>query len=365
VPIRTFSDWDKPSPGFLEIDFVLHCGGSVAGSYVSSLVATDVCSGWVEAVPLLVREQSLVVEGLELIGSRLPVPVRGVDSDNDSAFINDTLLSFCQQREISFTRCRPYRKNDQAWIEQKNGAVIRKLVGHDRLSGAVAGQATANLFQTMRLYVNFFQPSFKLQSKQRMGAKTRKTYDRPATPCDRLLQHESVDDAAKQSLRSTRSQLDPLHLLHRIRESQAALAALGSSDALEGPGRATLDEFLSGLPLLWKSGEPRPTHRGRSKKPHDWRTRKDPFEAVWSEVLLWLQDEPDASAKQLFDRLRNKYPAHGFKAGQLRTLQRRVRQWRQVMAKKLVFGSIPEEHGERDCIVVGETASGNKQPAND
>ena len=353
IPIRTFSDWDKPSPGFLEIDFVLHCGSSVAGSYLHSLVATDVCSGWVEAVPLLAREQSLVVEGLELIRSRMPIPVLGIDTDNDSAFINDTLVAHCQQHQIEFTRCRPYRKNDQAWIEQKNGAVIRRFVGHDRLSGVVAGQTLAHLFQMLRLYVNYFQPSFKLKEKKRLGAKTRKTYFQPATPCDRLLEHEAVDSRCKQLLETQRAQLDPLELLHGIRESQAALAALGSANALEGPGRATLDQFLAELPRLWQSGEVRPTHRRHADKPRYWRTRKDPFEAVWSEVLLWLQDEPDATAKLLFDRIRAKYPEQDIQNGQLRTLQRRVREWRQVMAKQLVFGCQPEEAGSSECVVVG------------
>jgi hypothetical protein len=352
IPIRTFSDWEEPTPGFLEIDFVLHCGASVAGSYLHSLVVTDVCSGWVEAVPLLAREQSLVVEGLELIRSRMPIAVLGIDSDNDSAFINDTLLTHCQQHQIEFTRCRAYQKNDQAWIEQKNGAVIRRFVGHDRLAGVVAGQTLAHLFQTMRLYVNYFQPSFKLKGKERIGAKTRKTYFQPATPCDRLLEHEAVDDRCKQVLKTQRADLDPLELLHGIRESQAALAALGSADALGGPGRATLDQFLAELPRLWESGEVRPTHRRGADKPHHWRTRKDPFEAVWSEVLMWLQDEPDASAKLLFDRVRGKYPEHDFQKGQLRTLQRRVREWRQVMAKQLVFGSQPDE-GSPECLVVG------------
>jgi len=223
----------------------------------------------------------------------------------------------------------------------------------DRLGGVVAGQTLAHLYQTMRLYINYFQPSFKLKNKQRLGAKTRKTYFKPATPCDRLLEHEAVDDQCKQVLKTRRAQLDPLELLHGIRESQAALAALGSADALEGPGRATLDQFLAELPRLWKSGEVRPTHRRQADKPRYWRTRKDPFEAVWSEVLLWLQDEPDTSAKLLFDRLRAKYPEQELQKGQLRTLQRRVREWRQVMAKHLVFGSEPEQERSAECVLVG------------
>ena len=137
VPVRTFMDWNEPSPGYLEIDLVAHGGGGVSGAFIHSLVATDVCSGWTEAVPLLAREQSLVVEGLEAISNVFPVPVRGIDSDNDSVFINETLVGYCEENEIEFTRSRAYRKNDQAWIEQKNGSVIRRFVGHELHSGAV------------------------------------------------------------------------------------------------------------------------------------------------------------------------------------------------------------------------------------
>ena len=132
IPVRTFADWNAPPPGFLEIDLVVHHGGSLWGSMIHSLVATDICTGWTEAVPLLAREQSLVVAGLEAIGRQLPFPVKGIDSDNDSVFINETLTQYCAERGIEFTRSRPYRKNDQAWIEQKNGAVVRHFVARDR-----------------------------------------------------------------------------------------------------------------------------------------------------------------------------------------------------------------------------------------
>ncbi|MHC1767065.1 MAG: transposase family protein [Verrucomicrobiia bacterium] len=197
IAIKTFSDWKDPLPGYLEIDFVVHGGGSMAGEYLHSLVVTDVCSGWTEAVPLLAREQSLVIEGLKRIGNQLPILVLGIDSDNDGAFINDTLASYCEREKITFTRSRAHHKNDQAWIEQKNGAVIRRMVGHERFSGIVAGQAMAQLFQAVRLYVNFFQPSFKLRERVRNGAKVKKLYHPPATPCDRLLVHPEVPEKAK------------------------------------------------------------------------------------------------------------------------------------------------------------------------
>ena len=194
IPVRTYNDWNGPPPGFLEIDLVLHCGGPLSGSFIHSLVATDICTGWTEAVPLLAKEQSLIVEGLEAIGQRLPFRIRGIDSDNDSAFINETLIKYCVDRGIEFTRSRAYRSNDQAWIEQKNGNVVRRFVGHDRYSGQVAGQTMAHLYGALRLYVNFFQPSFKLIDKTRDGATTVKRYSPPTTPCDRLIQHDATSD---------------------------------------------------------------------------------------------------------------------------------------------------------------------------
>jgi hypothetical protein len=352
IPIKTFNDWQEPLPGYLEIDFVVHGGGSMAGEYLHSLVATDVCSGWTEAVPLLVREQSLVIEGLKRISRQLPVPILGIDSDNDGAFINDTLASYCEREKIAFTRCRAYQKNDQGWIEQKNGAVIRKMVGYDRFSGIVAGQAFAQLYQVVRLYVNFFQPSFKLRERTRNGAKIKKHYHPPATPCDRLLAHTNVAEEVKEALRRKRAQLDPVKLLHRIRQGQSALAALSAGDPSSGPNRQSLDQFLSSLPHLWKDGEVRATHRKhRSKVAHDWRTREDPFKDVGAQILLWLQEEPDCTAKSLFERLTETRPGQ-FTPGQLRTLQRRIAQWRQAMARKLVFGDDASESIDVEPAIV-------------
>jgi hypothetical protein len=354
VPVRTFADWNDPLPGHLEIDFVAHGGSSMHGTFLWSLVATDVCSGWTEAVPLVAREQALVTEGLEVIRRQFPVPILGIDSDNDSAFINDTLLAYCQRQQLEFTRSRAYQKNDQAWIEQKNGAVIRRFVGYERFSGMVAGQCLAQLFQAVRLFVNHFQPSFKLRSKLREGAKMRKFYHKPATPCERLLKHISVAEAAKERLRSESARLDPLELLHRIRESQSALAALGSGELGGALGRESLEQFLAKLPELWRKGDARPTHHRGESQPRSWRTRKDPFEGVWTEILLWLQENPETTAKCLLERLHGRYPGR-FPEGQLRTLQRRVREWRHVMARKLVYACL-DEHGKEagvDPVVVG------------
>jgi hypothetical protein len=218
----------------------------------------------------------------------------------------------------------------------------------------VAGQCLAQLFQAVRLYVNYFQPSFKLLSKVREGAKVKKFYDKPATPCERLLGHKAIAESTKESLRMERGRLDPLGLLHRIREGQSALAALGSGDLRSGPERENLEQFLARLPELWREGEVRPTHRKAESQPRSWRTRQDPFESVWPEILLWLQKKPDATGKSLLEQLHREYPGR-FPNGQLRTLQRRIREWRRVMARGLVYGRMDgQEAGEKPSLIGAE-----------
>ena len=338
VPIRTFADWNEPEPGNFETDLVAHNGGYSAGSCVHSLVLTDIYSGWTECVALVAREQSLVVEALQALQSLLPVPLIGIDTDNDTAFMNETVVEYCLTNGINFTRSRAYLKNDQAWIEQKNGAVVRRFVGHQRLRGIMATQILGRLYKLTRLYVNFFQPSFKLRHKTRVGARVYKSYFPPATPCDRLLDSEQIDEETKARLREQKASLDPVQLLYLIRELQATLVALASSnESTNGtsPASKSLSEFLKQLPQLWKDGEVRATHRKQPSSPRDWRTRTDPFESVWPQLLDWLQRDPDITATDLFVKLRSKYPGV-YKDGQLRTLQRRVQGWRRAMAKELI-----------------------------
>jgi hypothetical protein len=204
----------------------------------------------------------------------------------------------------------------------------------------------------VRLYVNYFQPSFKLLSKTRAGAKVKKRYHKPATPCDHVLAHASVSAAAKEALRVELASLDPLEILHQIREGQSALAALSSGDLSHGPGRESLEAFLAKLPGLWRAGEVRPTHRSEPPSPRTWRTRKDPFEAVWPEILPWLQHAPDSTAKSLMERLHQDYPGR-FPEGQLRTLQRRVREWRHVMVRSFVHVIRDGSGADDKPIVVG------------
>jgi hypothetical protein len=179
VPIRTFSDWNNPAPGFVEADLVSHSGPFAKGAFTQTLVLTDIATGWTECAPLLVREQTL--------RKLLPFSLLGFDTDNDSVFMNETVRDYCLRDGIELPRCRPYRKNDQAFVEQKNGAIVRKMVGYRRYEGLKATQELAKLYALTRLFINFFQPSFKLKEKHRDGAKVIKRYHRPATPHQRLL----------------------------------------------------------------------------------------------------------------------------------------------------------------------------------
>lgn len=278
IPVRTFADWQDPGPGFMEIDLVAHCGGGVGGRYAHTLVLTDICSGWTECIALAVRDSALVVQALDHVADAMPFPLRGIDSDNGSEFINDGLLSFCQARSIEFTRSRPYRKNDQAWVEQKNGAVVRRMVGYGRLSGLAAAEALARLYASTRLFVNFFQPSFKLLSKERVGAKLRKRYQTPMTPCARLLESTELDAGARERLQAVQVTIDPLRLLDEIRSMQGHLAGLANGEHIHVPPHrdADLDEFLRTLQHAWRRGEVRPTHQPKPKRERYWRTRADP-----------------------------------------------------------------------------------------
>ncbi len=333
VPVRTHSGASELAPGYFEVDFVVHNGGVTPGNCVHTLTLTDVCSAWTECFALVARQQMLVTESLELIRPQLPIPLLGFDSDNDSAFMNDTLFAYCKAHGIEQTRSRPYKKNDQAWVEQKNGAVVRHFAGYARLEGLEATRALSRLYESVGLYVNYFQPSFKLKQKRREGAKVIKTYHRPSTPCDRLLDDERVDEQAKQCLRDHRERLDPVQLLHNIREAQAALKAIP-----DAPQTQSLDRFLEHLSVVWRDGEANPIHQREPKPERKWRTRKDPFESTWSEISTWLEQQPDAAAKDLFLRLQLEHPDQ-YSHSQLRTLQRRVKEWRHTKARELVMAS--------------------------
>src|SRR3979411_995549 len=223
VPIRTFNDWHDPPPGFCEIDMVAHGGTSVAGAFIQTLTMVDVATGWTECLPLVSREGSLVVEAIKRAHSLFPWIILGADFDNDSAFMNDSVVPWCRGQKIEVTRSRAYKKNDQAFVEQKNGAVVRRLMGYGRFEGVETARVMVRLYAAARLYVNFFQPSFKLKEKRREGAKVIKRYHAPSTPCERALAHPKLAEAVKQRLRDQYRTLDPVALLAEIRTAQQEL----------------------------------------------------------------------------------------------------------------------------------------------
>jgi hypothetical protein len=202
VPVRTFADWDKPKPGYMEMDLVAHCGQALVDRFVYTLTLTDIASGWTECTPLLVREATLVCDSVDALRGLLPFMLRSLDVDNGTEFVNDTLSAYCHTHDIEFTRSRPYHKNDQAWVEQKNGSVVRRLVGYRRLEGVAAADALKQLYRVARLFVNFFQPSFQLKEKIRIGGRITKRYYPPQTPCARLLASDAVSEAVKARLQA-------------------------------------------------------------------------------------------------------------------------------------------------------------------
>ena len=196
IQIRTFADWDDVVPGFFEADLVAHCGGDTRGSFLNTLVLIDISTGWLEFMPLLQKGGGYVVEGLHVAKQLIPFPLLGIDTDNGSEFINHDLMGYCRDGHITFTRCRAYHKNDQAYVEEKNGSVIRRMIGYDRYEGRKAWGTLCKLYRELRLYVNFFQPSLKLLEKHREGAKVTKRYEPARTPYQRVL-GSNVDATVK------------------------------------------------------------------------------------------------------------------------------------------------------------------------
>jgi hypothetical protein len=341
VTVRTFDGWDDPPPGFMEADLVAHSGPTAKGSFVQTLTVTDIATGWTECAPVLVREQVLLTEVLGEIRKLLPFPLLGFDTDNDSVFMNETVRDYCLSAGIAFTRCRPYRKSDQAWVEQKNGAVVRRTVGYRRFEGLEAAAALARLYAALRLFVNFFQPSFKLAGKARDGARVKKRYHAPATPYQRLLADPRTPEAVRRRVDAVYAGLDPVRLLRDVRLAQAQLVEIADRAVAEdaaAPTAPTLDQFLCSRRTAWRQGEVRPTARAKETAKRG-RRRPDPFELVAAQVRAWFEAEPWRTTRELFERLQGERPG-AFADGQLRTLQRRVKEWRREMAHSMVFGAV-------------------------
>ncbi|APG93350.1 transposase (plasmid) [Sinorhizobium americanum] len=340
VPVRTFGDWNDPLPGFVEVDFVAHSGSSSSGSFAQTMVLTDIATGWTECVPVRTRESGLVIAALKQACSLFPFPLLGVDFDNDSAFMNELVVCWCRAQGLEVTRSRAYRKNDQAWVEQKNGAIVRRLVGYGRLVGADATVALGRLYGVVRLYGNLFQPSFKLREKTRIGARVIKRYHPPVPPIARVLAHSGVAEADKDRLQAMLEREDPVMLFVGIRAAQEELGKRvdrrGLNAGPEQPVAIDLGRFTASLKTAWQAGEKRPTHRRpyRRTKPYPKRaTMLEPFEP---QIRAWLEVDPALSATLVLQRLISADPSR-FTEKSLRTVQMAVKAWRMEIAGQIIL----------------------------
>ena len=223
IPVRTYTPWDEDKPGFLEIDLVAHCGGSVEGQYINTLTCVDLSTGWIECLAVHHRSQQAVFEAIRTMRTYLPFFLLGLDSDNGGEFINDLLHQYCLSEKITFTRSRPYQKNDQAHVEQKNWSVVRRLIGYDRLETEEEYLLLQSIYTDLRLYANFFQPVLKLVSKQHVDKKLIKRYDTAATPFQRVLAAKDIPFENKARLTNLYVQLNPVQLRTTIDAKVAKL----------------------------------------------------------------------------------------------------------------------------------------------
>lgn len=216
IPLRV-GVWEETDPGFSEIDLVAHCGDNAAGMFISTLNTTDIATGWFEAEPCMGKAQERILSGIQEIAERLPFPMLGIDSDNGSEFINQQLYRYCVEKRIVFTRSRPYKKNDNAHVEQKNYTAVRQVLGYQRFDTETVFDLMLTLYRgPLRLYINFFQPSVKCTEKKRIGSKIKKIYDVAQTPYERALAHPKVSTESKEILTRLFETLDPFTLRTEI-----------------------------------------------------------------------------------------------------------------------------------------------------
>ena len=247
IPIRTFADWDDKRPGFLEVDLVAHCGESTEGFYLNTLSTVDVATGWVECQGVWGKGQDRVGAAIHHIGQRLPFPLLGLDSDNGSEFINHRLYAYCERKGITFTRSRPYKKNDSAHVEQKNWSVVRRLVGYERYTSKAALEQLNRVYALVRCYANFFQPVMQLQHKSRHGAKVHKVYDEARTPYQRVLASGVLTPQKQAELHQLYQRLNPMALRNQINQELQRLWDMADTKPAKGLSVTASSEAMIAL----------------------------------------------------------------------------------------------------------------------
>ena len=228
IPVRVSFDRDERRPGFFELDTVNHCGAAAKGQFCQTLTVTDVGSGWTEVRALLNNAHRWVKEQIIHTRETLPFPMLGIDSDNGGEFINHQLLDWCTQNNIKFTRGRPYRKNDNCFVEQKNGDVVRKTVGYARFEGHNALFALSEVYRFLNPLLNYWYPTIRLAAKEKLpSGRYKKIYEKePKTPCQRLLESTDISDTCKDELRLRASLLNPVELKRGLDEARNLLLKL-------------------------------------------------------------------------------------------------------------------------------------------
>jgi hypothetical protein len=322
IAIRTSAQWNNVEPGFFEGDLVAHNGGNPHGQFIHTLTLTDIASGWTECVSLIRKSDEEVVAAIAKVRKCLPMPLLGLDTDNGSEFINHRLSDYCKNEEITFTRSRVFKSNDQAHVEEKNGSVVRRFVGHRRFEGKRLHQLMTDLYELTRLFVNYFQPSSKLESKNRDGGHVTKRYDKARTPCQRLLELE-ICGAIKEKLRNTFEKLDPVKLLAGIEAIQLELDATAKI-FVNVPASTEAAEALGNL---LRASERKDAIEAKPATKAKTGRKSIVCEAVSREINSLMYQDPSMTATALMPLLEKRHPGK-FRNKQWATLARQIRQWR-------------------------------------
>jgi hypothetical protein len=360
VPIRTYADWDDPPPGFFEADLVSHSGPLTSGSYAQTLVLTDISSGWTECAPLLFREQQLLSEVLTVLRAVTPLPILGLDADNDRVFINETVAAWCAASGVSFTRSRPYRKNDQAHIEQKNGAIVRRPSGPRLARNSPAGlfrpgkpgplrkgrlsplrgprrdRRPRPSLQTHALVRELLPAVVQARGEDARRRPGPQAVSCAADPASAPRRDPRTPQAVRDALDAQHATLDPVRLLRDIRAAQQALIEIADTAPAATAGAPKLDAFVESLKVAWRSTEEvRPTAQPKPSKPR-YRTVPDPLEAVTADLKQWFDADPGITGRQLLERVQDAHPG-AYPDNLARTVQRRLKAWRRERARSLVL----------------------------
>jgi hypothetical protein len=255
IPIKVADDWDRTQIGNLQMDYVFHCGQTTAGSFLSTLSVVDIATNWWEGEVVSDRTQQATRQALDRLRRRFPFRIRELHPDNDSAFLNQLLIQYCEKNQIALSRSRPLKKNDNCWVEQKNWTHVRKLVGYHRLNGELQRRLLQDLYRIWALWRNFFQPVMRLSSKTRRGSKIHRRYDQPATPYRRLLQSGQLSSAATERLARLYDSLSPITLMKQIQQRQTDLWNLvRKSGQTDSPARKltprSVTSFLTQRPAV-------------------------------------------------------------------------------------------------------------------